>query len=49
MMNNYKGFDYSYDELFEEYVVYDENGIPLSCWFKTEDEVIETIDRWMNK
>lgn len=44
-MRNYKGFDYEYDEMFG-YVVFDEDGIPVSTSFKDEDDIIATIDRW---
>ena len=42
-MDNYKGFDYEYDELFG-WVVYDENGCPLSRSFESLEEVKAVID-----
>lgn len=46
MMNNYKGFDYEYDEMFG-YTVYDENSIPVSCNFETLEDVKAAIDSWV--
>ena len=42
-MGNYKGFDYEYDELFG-WVVFDEDGCPISHHFETEEEVKNYID-----
>lgn len=42
-MMNYKGFEVEYDEMFG-WVVYDENGCPLSRSFNTIEDVKVTID-----
>lgn len=42
-MMNYKGFEVEYDEMFG-WVVYDENGCPLSRSFNTIEDVKATID-----
>lgn len=42
-MKNYKGINYEYDKLFG-WVVYDENLIPISRAFKTEEDIREYID-----
>ena len=42
-MYNYNGFDYEYDNMFG-WVVYDENGCPISRSFKTLEDVIAYIE-----
>ena len=42
-MKNYKGFDYENDRLFG-WVLYDEDGIPVSHHFESENEIKAWID-----
>lgn len=43
----YNGFEYEYDEFYDEYIIYDENMKPLSASFKTVEDVKATIDTFI--